>query len=1259
MNRTLRSAALISTVLLMGIIAQPEPSQSSQTFGFQSKQARSVPGYGQLPLRFEANAGQADPRVRFLSRGSGYALFLAADEAVLKLGGARPAVARMKLAGANPRPRAVGVDPLEGRSNYFLGNDPRRWRTNVANFARVKYESVYPGVDLVWYGNQQQIERDFILAPGADPRRIEWAFEGARDVTIAADGSLILEVEGGELRLRKPLAWQEAEGERQPVACEFSRRGRNRIGFSVGAYDRSRALVIDPVLFYSSYLGGASGEDGWAITVDRENSAYITGSTFSLDFPGPGPIQPMGDDSSGDVFVLKLNPAGNAIVYGAWLGGNSFDEGRGIAVDASGNAYVAGYTNSTNFPVTAGSLQPAASKGGDAFVAKINPTGTALVYSTHLGGSGGDAGIAMALDAGGNVYLAGTTTSDDLLSLKNATGIQNERKGNLIYKSANRAGAWNGSGKGMHVPSVSSLAIDPKNPSVIYAGTFEGGVLRSANGGATWSPASTASGDGAVAIDPITTSTLYAASYGGVAKSVDAGQTWQYKGINVGPNGVSEVYSVVIDPVNTATIYAGTYDGAFVSFNGGNTWTAINTGLTQPGTRTIANVYKLAISPANRTHLYAATNYGIYKTVDGGGIWNRVGFPNSQLSFRTIVIDPMTPATLYAANRFGGGVLKSTDGGETWTARNTGLPTLPGSTTALLVLDLAIDPANPATLYAGTQTAGLFKSTDGAATWAAANTGVANTIINTVAIDPTNSANVYAGANIGFEVFAAKLNPAGSVLAWITYLGGSQTEFAGAIGIDRDGNAYVAGSSASTDFSTANPLPSSNAVNADAFITKINAAGTAFVYSSRFGGGAAESVGGLAVTATGQPVIVGTTNSADFPVVSPLQPALRGVSDAFVAKINPAGNALEFSTWLGGTLNEAGNAVALDSAGNLYVSGATNSTNFPLVDAFQNQFGGGSGNDAFVAKIAPSGSALVYSSYLGGQSADQARGIAVDAAGNAYITGTTQSQNFPAVNPLRPMLRGVRDAFISKIGGRRAVAVSAASYGRDAVAPDSIVAVFGTELSLTTEAATTQPLPTSLGGASVSVVSGATTRSAQLFFASPGQINLLVPAGLPPGDATFTITSGNGPAQNVSIASVRLENVAPGLFAADASGQGIAAAVALRVKAGGAQVYEPVARFDSSQNRIVAVPIDVSDANEQVFLLLFGTGLRNNGGLTRVSATIGGAASEVLFAGSQGGLAGLDQVNLRLPRSLNGRGDVEVVFTVEGKTANAVRVNVK
>ncbi len=994
--------------------------------------ARVSEAYGKLPMRFEINEGQTSREAKFIARGAGYALFLTPDEAVLRLqkretGAAdQPAessVVRMKLAGANRAPKISGVERLQTRSNYFIGADPGKWRTNVTNFSRVKYEAVYPGVDLVWYGNQRQIEHDFVVAPGADPNRIKMSFAGADTMTIDDKGALVLRVGGEELRLLKPVAWQEANGERNEIECRFSINERNQIGFNLGRYDVDRPLVIDPVLLYSTYLGGALGESGFAIAVDKDRNAYVTGFTASTDFPGPSQIQQTPPNISADAFVLKLNSTGSAVVYGTWLGGVTDDFGTSIAVDGDGNAYVAGQTFSSDFPVTAGSLQPTAGRIGDAFITKINAAGSALIYSTYLGGDGGDAAIGIAVDASGNAYVAGTADSFDLLSVRSATGIQSARRGNPIYKTANRAGNWSASANGLRSSTINALAIDPKNTNVIYAATNDG-VYKSSDGGAIWTQLNLATffslRVSSIAVDPVNTSTIYAGANTFIYKSVDSGQTWQSKTINTPTGSVIDIFSIAIDPVTPATIYLGTFRGVFKSTDGGDTWTAANTGLSLfPGSSNIPRVNRLVMDPTNPQTLYAATNFGIFKTVNGGTNWavSGNGLPGSASDIRALVIDPASPNTLYAGLSFSG-VYKTTDGGANWNARSTGLP-------PATILTMAIDPASPSTVYATAFQGGVFKTTDGAANWGAANSGLNNLTINALAVDPANSANVYAGAAIGADAFAAKINPAGSALAWITYLGGAEADAGRAIAVDKDGNAYVAGSSNSIDFSAANTLPSPNTAGADAFIAKINAAGTAFVYSSRFGGVGTESVGGVAVTSSGQAVIAGTTNSTNFPVASPMQPSIGGANDAFVVRVNAAGSAFDFSTWLGGTFNDSANSVALDGAGAVYVAGLTNSTNFPTQDAPQNQFSGGSGNDAFVTKINAAGSALIYSTYLGGQGADSASGIAVDSVGNAYVTGTTSSQNFPVASPLQPALRGFSsDAFVTKLGVETDLAIT-------------------------------------------------------------------------------------------------------------------------------------------------------------------------------------------------------------------------------------------
>jgi hypothetical protein len=291
--------------------------------------------YAKLPQRFEANRGGGD--WRFVSRGGGFAIFLKETEAALWLrngdqGTWKTTSLRMKLAQANRNPRIVGLDEQPGKSHYFIGDDSRRWSTGVPAYSRVRYEQVWPGVDLIWYGDGRRLEHDFIVAPGADPARIVLSFEGQQRMSVDREGALVLQTEGGELRLLKPVAWQESDGGRREIACDYRLSKTNQIKFAVNEYDRSRALVIDPVLAYSTYLSGTSTDNGLGVAVDKDGAAYITGSTLSMDFPGASAIQPVKGNLF-DAFVLKLNPPGSAIAYATWLGGASNDNGNSIAED--------------------------------------------------------------------------------------------------------------------------------------------------------------------------------------------------------------------------------------------------------------------------------------------------------------------------------------------------------------------------------------------------------------------------------------------------------------------------------------------------------------------------------------------------------------------------------------------------------------------------------------------------------------------------------------------------------------------------------------------------------------------------------------------------------------------------------------------------------------------------------------------------------------------------------------------------------------
>ena len=401
-----------------------------------AKKTRLQERYGKLPLSFEGNQGQTDRRVNFISRGSGYSLFLTPTEAVLRLriadrrsrnelkkglaaGSRTPSnpkssVLRMKFVGANPSPQVLGVDELPGKSNYFIGNDPAKWQANVPNYARVKYEGVYPGVDLVYYGNQRQLEYDFVVAPGADPTAIKLALEGVRKMRVDARGDLVLRTTAGDVRWQQPIIYQEIDGVRRDVSAAYELKARRQVGFRVGAYDQSRPLIIDPVLVYSTYLGGNRIDEGLGIAVDAAGSAYVTGYTNSMNFPTtPGAFHTTPTDTF-DAFVVKLDATGSSLAYSTYLGGSvdffhNFDVGFSIAVDGAGSAYVAGRTDSPDFPTTLGAFQTTSAGG---FVTKLNATGSALVYSTYLGGgSMNEYPQSIALDGSGSAYVAGLTDS--------------------------------------------------------------------------------------------------------------------------------------------------------------------------------------------------------------------------------------------------------------------------------------------------------------------------------------------------------------------------------------------------------------------------------------------------------------------------------------------------------------------------------------------------------------------------------------------------------------------------------------------------------------------------------------------------------------------------------------------------------------------------------------------------------------------------------------------------------------------------------
>jgi uncharacterized repeat protein (TIGR01451 family) len=995
--------------------------------------ARAAEAYGKLPLSFEVNRGQADAAVKFMARGGNAALLLTADGALLTLAKpcaarrkptSRPSAARaqkmqvaavqMKMLGSNSGAQVEGLEPLQGSTNYLMGKDPQNWHTGVPLYGKVRYRDLYPGVNLIYYGNRRQLEYDFEIAPGGDPNLIKIAFAGAQKILLDEEGNLRLRTRAGDIQMRKPAVYQEREGIRQAVACRYVLKGRNRVGFAVDDYDARATLVIDPIFSYSTFLGGSSDDRARAIALDASGNAYIAGTTSSFNFPVTLDAYSTTYNNSLDLFVTKLNAAGSGLIYSTYIGGNGFDSPNGIAIDASGNAYVTGYTNSSNYPTTPGAYQTvlASSFDEDAFVTKLNPAGDGLVYSTYLGGNSDEQSNGIAIGVDGSAYVAGTTESanfpttagaykttinsyayDAFVTRLNpagsaliystflggtnddqAYGIQVDTAGNAFVTgqtvSANfptTAGAYqtaygdppqfasgdafvtklNDTGTGLvystylggssqdtgsaialaasgeaYITGSTTSSNFPTTPGVVRV--INGGAAKSTNSGTIWLAKNAGLTNSTVlslAIDPVTPTTLLAGTSGGGAfRSTDGGAIWSV--VNSGLTDLT-IKTLAIDATAPSTIYLGTQTrGVFRSTNGGSTWRAINTG--QNG----MNVSSLKIDPTNHAKIYAGTDQGVYQSTNGGANWVASNNGLTQgLSINVLAIDPTTPTTLYVGLNFNG-IYKSTNGGTNWSQ---------GGLQGVAILSLAFDPATSSTIYAGTSN-GLYKSTDAGANWRGINTGLTNRTVNAIAISPANPSILYAGtAN---DVY--KSTDAGNVWDAVG------TGLAGAV---------------------------VNALVIDPFNSQT-------LYSGTAGGNA----------------------------------------DVFVTRLNAAGTALGFSTLLGGSAFDNGYAITLDGPGNIYVTGTTNSVNFPVTRGMYRNFTNGFSNgDAFVSKLNPAGAALIYSTYLGGFDFDSGAGIAVDGAGNAYVAGYTSSREFPVTDNAYQLLLGnsqnsfSSDGFVSKL----------------------------------------------------------------------------------------------------------------------------------------------------------------------------------------------------------------------------------------------------
>jgi uncharacterized protein (TIGR03437 family) len=428
------AAALLATLFRQATLDRHAPLfQDSESSPVNA--ALGSESYVGSPMSFEINEGQADREIKYQARGDGYGIFLTRDQAIFALGDrarradsiatrpgkgrsiekgrrdAAPATVRMRIVGGDRSATMTGLNPLPSKSHFFIGNDQTQWRKNISHYAKVQYKNVYPGIDLVYYGNQRQLEYDFIVSPGADVSKIKLGFAEANQVRIAENGDLALATESGEMRQRKPVIYQDSEGGRELIEGRYVIDDHRRVGFEIDRYDATKPLVIDPVFVYSTYLGGSDIDIGNGIKTNKDGEAFVTGITYSVDFPTRDPLQ-ANPVTVGEAFVTKFKANGR-LLFSTYLGGDGEDVGFAISVDCDGAAYIAGGTDSKNYPTTQGAAQT--EKGGriDGFVTKISPEGDKILYSTYLGGQSDESINSIAVDSQKKIYVSGETASDD------------------------------------------------------------------------------------------------------------------------------------------------------------------------------------------------------------------------------------------------------------------------------------------------------------------------------------------------------------------------------------------------------------------------------------------------------------------------------------------------------------------------------------------------------------------------------------------------------------------------------------------------------------------------------------------------------------------------------------------------------------------------------------------------------------------------------------------------------------------------------
>jgi hypothetical protein len=975
--------------------------------------------FGKTPMSFEENRGQADRQVKFLSEGQGYSLFLTSSGVTLNLQTpsvpskpGRHALIQMGFSGAKSA-TVTGEEQQKARTSYFVGNDPAKWVAGVPNFARVRYGELYPGIDLAFYGNQGQLEYDFVVAPGADPRAIRLAFDGVDGLRVDEAGDLVLRTAAGEVRQHKPIVYQEDGATRHTIAGRYVLQSHNRVAFEVGAYDARKPLIIDPVLSFATYLGSpgdeiyaisaaASQASYPAIAVDTQGNVYVTGYNggSASDFTGT-PVPLNGSPQNAHVFVLKLSPSGS-LIYAVLFGGSGTDIGGGIAVDTAGNAYVTGSTTSQDFPITANAPQSGFygnSSSPNAFATEVNAAGNALVYSTYLGGSGSFLGRGIAVDRSGNAYVTGTAQAASGTSFPLINEISNTPSAGFL--SEINAGGTSGFAYSTYLPAGIgyAVAVDTLGDAFVTGSTgtqsapspAQAYVLKVNAGGASLGYAG--------APIYLGTAGLQTAGFG---IALDATNDAYVTGMTSDPN-FPQIYP---KPGAAQSTYGGgLYDGFVVKLNpsGGLIYGTYIGGLGSSflpergsaiGVDLAENAYvsgtTQCIGFPVTNQISGARNGGpavLMETTNSGSNWYNTTLAGSFDQVSALAFDANSNfyAGASALNATGGGVYKLANGSSTWMNASSGI-------TSTTIEAIAADPNTPTTVYA-IGSGNLYQTTNGGASW----TLIPNTWAGTVAvmaIAKTSPSTVYLGTNVGViystspgtwssptlppgggSVYALAADPNNPMTAYASTPSGIyKTINGGSVwtavnnGLPPVPATSLAINGATSTIYAATPNGLYYSTNAGANWTQVDLGvqnpSTPYlvavdagnnVYVAFDGSGIAVGTnGGTGVWSTAATYNGLTQNQTLALAVPPgssgtAYAGIVAATTAFLTEISPNGESFSSSTCIGGSDNNLGQGIAVTPGGSVYVSGATYATNFPTANAVQAVNAGS--YDAFAAGI--------------------------------------------------------------------------------------------------------------------------------------------------------------------------------------------------------------------------------------------------------------------------------------------------------------------